>query len=209
MAGSPFNKGGAATATKPAASKRDALPDEVTNAGSEDGAPAQTVKAKGDPFGNVGDPTGVSGYKPGSFMGQLVLMHATETGWMKTSSNTPENPQSEYVRFDIIPLTVPEEGAPTRNPATKDAEGNVTVLNKDGDVETFEAYEVGERIDDVLIFNKPLVREGKKALDNGTAWVLGRITLGQKKQGQSPPVILVAADEEDKSLFQEWRKAQG
>ncbi|UJQ86573.1 hypothetical protein SEA_PENGUINLOVER67_51 [Mycobacterium phage PenguinLover67] len=207
MAGSPFDKkgGGTATAAKPA---RSAPPDEVTNAGSEDGAPAATVKAKGDPFGNVANPTGVSGYKPIAFMGQLVLMHATETGWMKTSSNTPENPQSEYVRFDIIPLTVPEAGQLTRNPAVLDADGNVAVLNKDGDVETFDSYEVGERVDDVLIFNKPLVREGKKALDNGTAWVLGRIELGQKKQGQSPPVIIVAADEADQALFQEWRKAQ-
>jgi hypothetical protein len=137
-----------------------------------------------------------------------VLMHPTDTGWMKTSSNTPENPQSEYVRFDIIPLTVPEEGDLTRNPAIRAADGNVAVLNKDGDTETFEAYEVGERLDDVLIFNKPLVREGKNALDKGNPWMLGRITLGQKKAGQSPPVILVEGDEEDWALFEAWRASQ-
>jgi hypothetical protein len=207
MAGSPFNKkaGGTATAAAPAAKAADAddpTKADVTNLGED----KPIEKAKGSPF-DASDPTGVSGYKPGSFMGQLVLMHPTETGWMKTSSNTPENPQSEYVRFDIIPLTVPEVGAPTRNPATRDDEGNVTVLNKDGEVETFEAYDIGERLEDVLIFNKPLVREGKKALEKGTAWLLGRITLGSKKPGQSAPVILVAGDDDDKAIYQEWRAA--
>ena len=209
MAG-PFDKkkGGTATAAAPAAAKAasdDPTQAEVTNLGEDKPVP------KGDPFGSVGDPSGVSGYKPGAFMGQLVLMHPTETGWMKTSSNTPENPQSEYVRFDIIPLTVPEEGAPVRNPATlgqgDDGEPVVTVLNKDGEVESFEAYDVGERLDDVLVFNKPLVREGKKAMEKGTSWLLGRITLGTKKPGQSAPVILVAGDDEDKAIYQEWRAA--
>jgi len=202
MAG-PFDKkkGGTATAPAAAASKADnddPTKAEVTNLGEDKPVP------KGDPFGNVSDPSGVSGYKPGAFMGQLVLMHPTETGKMRTSANT-----GEFVRYDIIPLTVPEEGAPTRNPATlgqdDDGETVVTVLNKDGEVESFEAYEVGERIDDVLIFNKPLVREGKKALEKGTSWLLGRITLGTKKPGQSAPVILVAGDEEDKAIYQEWR----
>ena len=206
MAGSPFDKkGGTATAAKPPTARGE-LPTEVSNAGDNGGTITAKAKA-GDPFGNVGDPTGVSGYKPGAFMGQLVLMHATETGDMKTSSNTPENPTSPYVRFDIIPLTTPAEGNPTRLEAARDGE-TVVVLNKDGEVEAFEAYEVGQRLDDVLIFNKPLVREGRKALDNGTAWVLGRITLGSKKPGQSPPVILVAADDDDRELFQAWRAAQ-
>lgn len=207
MAGSPFDKkgGGTATATKaeaaPAADANDPTKAEVTSVGS--GKPV-----KGDPFGNVAKPSGISGYKPISFMGQLVLLHPTETGFMKTSSNTPENPQSEYVRFDIIPLTVPEAGTPTRNPAVLDDEGNIAVLNKDGDVETFDAYEVGERLDDVLVFNKPLVREGKNALDKGNAWLLGRITLGQKKVGQSPPVILVEGTAEDNDLFESWRASR-
>lgn len=192
MAGSPFDKkGGTATATKTApagkakADDADPTTAEVTNVGED------KPITKGDPF-NASDPTGISGYKPLFFMEQLVLMHPTETGWMKTSSNTPENPQSEYVRYDIIPLTVPE---------------TFTFMNKDGEEETCEPYEVGERIEEVLVFNKPLVREGKKALDNGTAWLLGRITYGTKKAGQSKPVILVAGDDEDKALYQEWRTA--
>lgn len=200
----PFDKkGGAATATKSAAApangkaKADPTEAEVTNLGESKPLP------KSDPF-NASDPSGISGYKPIFFMGQLVLMHPTETGWMKTSSNTPENPQSEYVRFDIIPLTRPTEGSPTKLEVV-DAGEVFAVLNKDGDEETCEPYDVGDRIDDVLVFNKPLVREGKKALENGTAWLLGRITKGTQKQNQSAPVILVAGDEEDKAIYQEWR----
>jgi len=211
---SPFDKkGGTATATKAAASKASADDDptqaDVTNLG-EDKPIEKPAASKGSPF-DASDPTGVSGYKPGAFMGQLVLVHPTEHGSMKTSANTPENPQSEYIRADIIPLTLPEEGTPVRSPATlgTDDEGNtvVQVLNKDGEVESFEAYEVGERIEDVLLFNKPLVREGKKALEKGTAWLLGRIMLGAKKPGQSAPVILAAGDEADKAIYQEWRLA--
>lgn len=203
MAGSPFNKGGAATASRSAAAAEPAkadLPgaDAVTDVGES------KPISKGDPFaGGVSDPTGISGYKPIAFMGQMVLLHPTEHGTMKTSSNTPENPTSDFVRFDIIPLTVPQPGNLTRTPAISDADGNVAVLNKDGDTETFEGYEVGERLDDVLVFNKPLVREGKKALENGTAWLRGRIQLGAKKPSQSPPVILAQLDEDDKGLYDE------
>lgn len=206
MAGSPFDKksaGSTATASRPApaAASRDDLPD-ATNVGES--APLSKT-AGADPF-SASDPTGISGYKPAFFLGQLVLMHPTEFGSMKTSSNTPENPTSDFVRFDIIALTVPEAGNLSRNPVV--AQGDVyAVLDKDGDTQTCEPYSVGERIDDVLVFNKPLVREGKKALDNGTAWLLGRITLGQKKQGQSAPTILVAGSDEDKVIYQEWRTA--
>lgn len=206
----PFDKkkgaaaGGAATATAPAKAATngsDAADAQPTKLG---GAPAP----KGDPFANVGRPTGISGYKPISFMGQLVIMRPTDTGWMKTSSNTPDNPQSEYVRFDITPLSVPEPGDLTRNPAILDDDGNVSVLNKDGDRETFDPYEVGDTLPDVLVFNKPLVREGKSALDKGGNPLLGRIELGQKKAGQSPPVILVDASDEDWEFFEQWRAAR-
>lgn len=185
MAGSPFDKkGGNATATAPAkaTSNGSDLPDAV-NLGED-----QPI-SKGDPFA-AADPSGVSGYKPLYFLNQLVLMHPSEHGSMRTSSNTPENPESEFVRFDIIPLTVPD---------------SFTFLNKDGDEETCEPYEVGERLEDILVFNKALVREGKKALDKGTAWLLGRIVKGNKKPGQSAPYILVAGSDEDKAIYQEWR----
>lgn len=202
MAGSPFSKGGGAAVVSPppaakAASAKTDLPDTVTNAGED-----KPIKA--DPFANVSDPSGISGYKPLFFMGQLVLMHATETGWMKTTANNAEKPMSEFVRYDIIPLTRPEAGEPTKL-AVVDKGDVFSVLNKDGDVETCEPYDAGDRIDDVLVFNAPLVREGKKALDNGTTWVLGRITKGTAKANQSAPVILIAADDDDKALFQEWR----
>ncbi|AXN53320.1 hypothetical protein PBI_THONKO_48 [Mycobacterium phage Thonko] len=209
MADSPFNKkgGGTATASK-TASKGSDMPDEVTNIG-EDEPTKVPAPRKGDPFADnagIADPSGVSGMKPIYFMGQLVLMHPTETGFMKTSSNTPENPQSEYVRFDIIPLTVPEEGSVTRSPVVVQGD-EYAVLNKDGEVETCEPYQIGERIEDVLVFNKPLVREGKRALDRDIPWLIGRIELGQKKVGQSPPVILVQATDEDKAIYAEVRKA--
>lgn len=205
MGASPFGNraGSTATAAAPAAAKpaKDAaLPsgNDVADVG------ADKPIAKGDPFSGAADPTGISGYKPISFMGQMVLMHPTEHGTMKTSSNTPENPVSEFVRFDIIPLTTPQpSGTITRNPAVLNDEGNVAVMNKDGEIEVFEPYEVGTQLDDVLIFNKPLVREGKNALDRGHAWLRGRIILGEKKQGQSPPVILKVLDEDDIKLYDE------
>lgn len=211
---SPFNRNKGGTAAVKAAPAKAAAA-KVAKADADDPTKAEVVNLGEDkplptvdPF-NAADPTGISAYKPIAFMDQLVLMHPTETGKMKTSANNAENPESEFVRFDIIALTVPqppEDGTITRTPAV--AKGDVfAVMNKDGDVETFEPYEVGERLDDVLVFNKPLVREGKKALDNGTSWILGRIKLGNKKQGQSPPVIIVAGDEEDKALYQEWRNA--
>lgn len=191
MGGSPFDKkGGGATATaapaaaKAPAAKRDDLPD-ATNLGED------KPISKGDPFA-AADPTGIAGYKPGHFMNQLVLLHPTEAGSMKTTANKPGE-ESEYVRFDVIPLTLPEEFGFT---------------NKYGEYEACEPFEVGERIEDCMFFNKPLVREGKKMLSNGTAWVLGRITKGNRKEGQDAPVILVAGSEEDKALYQEWRNAQ-
>jgi hypothetical protein len=210
MAGSPFDKkSGGTTATKAApaskgapSAKTEELPD-ATNLGEE------KPISKGDPF-SAADPAGISGFKMQYFLGQLILVHPTEHGKMKTTSNSPENPESEFVRVDIIPLTVPEPGQPNSQSAVAiDGEDGVefAVVNKDGDVEPFEPYEVGERIDDVMAFQKALVREFKKALDNGTAWLLGRLVKGNKKPGQSAPYILVAGSDEDKALYQEWRNA--
>ncbi|QPX62162.1 hypothetical protein PBI_INDLOVU_47 [Mycobacterium phage Indlovu] len=199
MAGSPFNKGGAA-ATAPAAkaeAKKDDLPD-ATNLGED------KPISKGDPFA-AADPAGISGFKMQYFLGQLILVHPTEHGSMKTSTNNSDKPESEFVRVDIIPLTVPEPGQPTSQTSADIGDGQFAIINKDGDVEPFDAYEVGERLDDVLAFQQALVREFKKALDNGTAWLLGRLVKGNKKPGQSAPYILVAGSDEDKALYQEWR----
>lgn len=91
--------------------------------------------------------------------------------------STSVDANSEYVRADFIPLTAPE-GA---------------------------EYEAGERIDDVLVFQQALRREFNKALDNGTAWLLGRLVFGTKKAGQSAPYILVAGTDEDKAIYQAWK----
>ncbi|AVJ49416.1 hypothetical protein SEA_CHUNKY_50 [Mycobacterium phage Chunky] len=202
MAGSPFSgKGGAATAAAPAPSKGKVdptdLPD-VTNVGED-----KPVGA--DPYA-AADPTGVSGYKPAFFLGQLVLMHPTEYGTMATVHDK-DGKESEFVRFDIIPLTVPEPGTPNAQTAVRLDNGNFGFLNRDGEVEECEPYEVGERLDDIMVFNKALAREGKKALDRGIAWVLGRIVKGVKKPNQSAPFILVAGSEEDKALYQQWRQS--
>ena len=199
--GNPFDKkqGGTATATKPAAAKAGLPgPDDVANVGEE------TSLGKGDPFA-ASDPTGISGYKPAFFLGQLILMHPTEHGSMSTSVSKKDEEQ-EFIRADIIPLTLPEAGTPNANTTVATDEG-YAFLNRDGEVETCEPYEVGERLDDVMIFNKALVREGKKALDKGTAWLLGRIVKGNKKPNQSAPYILAAGSDEDKALYQEWRKS--
>lgn len=187
---SPFDKkkGGTATATKPAA---DNTPDprsvDVASVGED-------APIKGDPFaGGVSDPGGVSGLKPGHFMDQLVLVHFTEVGRMKTvNSANEEDGKSPFCRCDLIPLTLPDTFGFT---------------NKYGEFEPCDEYAVGERLDDLMFFNKPLVREGKRALDRGIAWVLGRITKGPRKEGQDAPVILVSATDEDKAIFEAWRTA--
>jgi hypothetical protein len=197
MASSPFAKGGAATTEAPApakaapkAAKPEAAAEDSPLDASPAGSSAPIAGRPNDPFNAVA-PSGVSGYKPLYFVNQLVLMHATETGSMKTSSNTPEKPTSEFVRFDIIPLTAPE---------------SFTFTNIYGDEETCEPYSPGERLDDVLIFNSALVREGKRMLDNGTHWILGRIVKGNRKEGQSAPYIIVEGDEEDQAIYQAWRE---
>lgn len=188
---SPFDKkkgGATATAAKPAA---DTTPDprqaDVTSVGDDS-------PIKGDPFaGGVADPGGSGGYKPGHFMGQLVLMHFTEVGRMKTvNSGNEEDGKSPFTRVDLIPLTLPDEFGFT---------------NKYGEYEECDPFAVGERLDDNLFFNKPLVREGKRALDRGIPWVLGRIQKGARKEGQDAPVILVAASDEDKAIFEAWRQS--
>lgn len=196
MGSSPFARGGAVTseapapATKAPAKEKAAKADDGPLDASPAGSSAPIAGRPSDPF-NAAAPSGVSGYKPLYFVGQLVLMHATETGSMKTSSNTAEKPTSEFVRFDIIPLTAPED---------------FTFTNIYGDEETCEPYSPGERLDDVLIFNSALVREGKRMLDNGTAWILGRIVKGNRKEGQSAPYIIVEGDEEDQAIYQAWRE---
>lgn len=174
MAGSPFDKkGGTATAARPSAKANDDLPD-VTNVG--DDSPLSS-----DPF-DAADPSGISGVKISDFVDHLVLIHATETGRMVTSANKPGE-DSEFVRCDLIPLTVPD---------------------------TFDGDEcvAGERYDDVLLFQAALVREGKKALDRKIPWLIGRIEMGQAKKGKNAPYLLVKATDEDKAIYAAWRKAQ-
>jgi hypothetical protein len=188
---SPFAKksaGSTATATAPAADPKTAA---VASVG-EDNKPV----AKADPFaGNVAAPGGASGYKPGHFMGQLVLLHFTEEGRMKTvNSGNEEDGKSPFCRVDVIPLTLPEEP------------GKFT--NKYGEVETEDPFEVGQRLDDNLFFNKPLVREAKRAIDRKLDWVIGRIDKGPRKEGQDAPVILKEATAEDMAIFEAWRASR-
>lgn len=200
MAGSPFDKkGGAATATAPAAKAAPAkasgntkadpasLPDATPMGGDK-----PIAKKGASPFDAPAAPAGVAGYKPGHFMGQLVLMHCTEHGSMKTAYSTEEKPKQEFVKVDVIPLTLPEEFGFT---------------NKFGEYEPCEPFEVGDRLDDLMFFNGPLVREGKRMLDRDISWILGRIVKGERKQGQDAPVMIVPADEEDQAIYNEWRAA--
>ena len=181
---SPFDKKGGTAAKSRAAAGNEDIP-TPTNIG------ADKPVGKSDPFA-VAAPSGITGRKALHFLGQLVVLKATEHGEMKTSSNTTENPTSEFVRFDIIPVTAPEV---------------YEVTDNFGEIEEFDPYEVGERQDDVLVFNKPLVREGKRALDRGITWLIGRIERGDKKPGQSRPIILVEATTEDIAIYEEAVKA--
>lgn len=211
MAGSPFaGKGGTAaktTAVAPAAkaaAPSSELPDDVTNVGEDE--PVAKAPA-GDPY-NASDPTGISGLKPIAFMNQLVLLHPVKAGRRVTANSAnEEDGKSPYAVFDLIPLTVPEAGATPTKEQMVARDDEFAVLNKDGDEETFEPYAVGERLDDLMFFNKPLVAEAEKALRKGTAWILGRITYGVKKPNQSRPIILVPGSDEDKALYQEWRRS--
>lgn len=206
---SPFDKsknrtaaastaGATATATEDAPAPKAALPDAAAFSGDD--------PVSSDPY-NAADPTGISGYKPIAFMNQLVLIHPTHAGRMVTvNSGNEEDGKSPYCEVDLIPLTVPTEGGTPTKEAMVVREDTYVVLNKDGDEEAFEAYEVGERLNDLRFFNKPLVAEADKAIKRGTNWILGRITYGNKKPNQSRPIILVAASDEDKALYAEWRK---
>jgi hypothetical protein len=170
---SPFAKksaGSTATATAPAADPKTAA---VASVG-EDNKPV----AKADPF-----------------MGQLVLLHFTEEGRMKTvNSGNEEDGKSPFCRVDVIPLTLPDEP------------GKFT--NKYGEVETEDPFEVGQRLDDNLFFNKPLVREAKRAIERKLDWVIGRIDKGPRKEGQDAPVILKEATAEDMAIFEAWRASR-
>lgn len=197
---SPFDKKSGSTATAPAAAASKAPADLPAPVGKADVGEGKPVGAKSDPFGNVADASGISGLKSSFFLGQMVLLNATEHGHMTTTVSKPGE-QSEYVRFNIVPLTVPEVGQANAHTVTVDEDGNFQILNKDGDIETCEPYAIGERLEDVLIYNGPLIREGKKALDKGTTWIRGRIVKGNKKPGQSAPYILKALDEDDVDVY--------
>jgi hypothetical protein len=163
------------------------LPDAGAFAGEEGGA-------ADDPY-NASDPTGVSGYKPGHFMGQLVLCNFYETGRMVTvNSAKEEDGKSPFCKLDLIPITLPSEFGFT---------------NKHGEYEACEPFEVGERLEELMFFNKPLVREAETAIRKKRNWVLGRITKGERRPNQDAPVILAAASAEDKAIYEAWRKTVG
>lgn len=182
---SPFDKkktapgGTTATAPRtPSPASSDDLPSAASLGGTD-------VKSS-DPYA-ASDPIGISGYKPMHFAGQLVLMSPQEYG--KQTTQVSDGKEQEFCIFDVVPLTVPEEFGFT---------------NRDGDYEPCEPYEIGERLEGIKMFNKPLVREGKSALDKGRNWLLGRIGQGRKTEGRSKPVILFAATEEDKAYYANW-----
>ncbi|AGT12785.1 hypothetical protein PHELEMICH_48 [Mycobacterium phage Phelemich] len=201
MAGSPFDKKGGAAAT--AAPAKKAAPAAAAKAATKadpaslpDAAPMGSdtpiAKKGASPFDTPAAPAGITGYKPLHFLNQLVLIHTTEHGAMKTAYSTVEKPLQEFVKVDLIPLTLPEEFGFT---------------NKFGEYEACEPFEVGDRLDDLMFFNGPLVREGKRMLDRNISWVLGRIAKGERKPNQDAPVIIVPATEEDQAIYNEWRAA--
>ena len=193
---SPFDKkGGTATApakkAAPAAGRAKANPADLPDAAPM-GGDAPIARKGASPFDTPAAPGGVTGYKPLHFLNQLVLIHCTEHGEMKTAYSTAEKPMQEFIKVDVIPMTLPEEFGFT---------------NKFGEYEACEPFEVGDRLDDLMFFNGPLVREGKRMLDRNIAWVLGRIVKGDRKANQDAPVMIVAATEEDQAIYNAWREA--
>lgn len=67
----------------------------------------------------------------------------------------------------------------------------------------------GETEEDILVFQRPLVRALKKVLEGANPFLLGRLGKGNAKPGQSAPYIFEIPDEDDIVLAQQFLAAQG
>lgn len=54
-----------------------------------------------------------------------------------------------------------------------------------------------EQCDDVLIFQTALLRTFRKVLNGDNNWTIGRLELGEAKNGRSAPYIFTRVDEDD------------
>lgn len=95
----------------------------------------------------------------------------------------------------VEPLSF-EAGIATSFGTTDAVRANVHVIDGPG---------AGESFDDTLIFPKLLVSQTK---NNVGQKVLGRLTQGQAKPGQSAPWLLEAATEADIAKAEAWVKQQ-
>ena len=59
-----------------------------------------------------------------------------------------------------------------------------------------------EQVEDLLVFQSALIRNLKKVLRGPNEWVLGRLEMGEEKNGKNAPYILTQPSAEDISLAQ-------
>lgn len=67
----------------------------------------------------------------------------------------------------------------------------------------------GETEEEMLIFQRPLVRALKKVHEGANPYLLGRLGKGTARQGQSAPYIFEVPEQEDITLAQQYLAAQG
>lgn len=67
----------------------------------------------------------------------------------------------------------------------------------------------GDTEEEMLIFQRPLVRALKKVHEGPNPFLLGRLGKGTARQGQSAPYIFEVPDDDDVTLAQQYLAAQG
>lgn len=101
--------------------------------------------------------------------------------------------ENEGALLMIKPIELKEDITTTYGTSSA-VEANIVVL---------DGPNVGERIDDALLFPKVLQGQLKKYIGTGQV-ALGRLGKGQAKPGQSAPWMLQDYTEQDAALAQDW-----
>ncbi len=81
----------------------------------------------------------------------------------------------------------------------------VTKISPDSEfvrVDTIRLDNENERVDDLLVFGTALIRTFKSVLRGDNEWVLGRLEMGEAKNGKNAPYILTQPAADDIALAQ-------
>lgn len=79
----------------------------------------------------------------------------------------------------------------------------VTKISPDSEfvrVDTVRLDNENERVDDLLVFGTALIRTFKTVLRGDSEWVLGRLELGEAKNGKNAPYILAQPTKDEIDL---------